>query len=241
MTKRELRQRLEALGAQAIWGLFGLLPLDLARDHKRLRDGDLGENTGGMGAVSPVTSVSAAMVARIRDEVLEPTLRGLQADGVDFRGVIYAGIMLTEAGPKVLEYNVRFGDPEAQVLLPRLGAALYDLALATARGDLRGHALPQRQGAAVTVVLAAAGYPQAPRSGDVIRGIDAADQVAGVQVFHAGTVLDDTDLRVAGGRVLTVTGMGATVAQACETAYRGVAHISFEGAQFRTDIAASLR
>jgi len=218
-----------------------LLPLDLARDHKRLLGGDQGENTGGMGAVCPVPTVSAADIARIRAEVLEPTLAGLQWDGVEFRGVIYAGIMLTKDGPKVLEYNVRFGDPEAEVLLPRLGSSLYGLLRAAARGDLSGVALPSSQDAAVTVVLAAAGYPQAPRTGDAIGGVGAAEALPGVQVFHAGTALDAGLLRTSGGRVLAVTGMGATVAEAAATAYRGVACISFDGAQFRSDIATSVR
>ena len=218
-----------------------LLPLDLARDHKRLRDGDQGENTGGMGAVCPVPTVSAADLARIRAEVLEPTLAGLQWDGVEFRGVIYAGIMLTKDGPKVLEYNVRFGDPEAEVLLPRLGPALYDLLLAAAHGDLSQAALPPSQEAAVTVVLAAADYPLAPRTGDAITGIEAAEALAGVQVFHAGTALEGGVLRTAGGRVLSVTGLGPSVAEATATAYRGVACIAFDGAQFRSDIASSVR
>ncbi len=217
-----------------------LLPFDLARDHKRIFDGDRGDNTGGMGAVSPLPTVDAATRARIDREVLQPTLAGFLADGLDFRGVIYAGIMLTADGPKVLEYNVRFGDPEAQVLIPRLGAQLADLLLATATGQLAGKTLPADAPAAVTVVLAAANYPATPRTGDLITGLDAASALSDVLVFHAGTQADGAHVRTAGGRVLTVTGLGATVAQARARAYAAVAGIHFAGQQMRTDIAASV-
>ena len=193
-----------------------------------------------MGAVSPLPTVDAATRARIDREVLQPTLAGFLADGLDFRGVIYAGIMLTADGPKVLEYNVRFGDPEAQVLIPRLGAQLADLLLATATGQLAGKTLPTDAPAAVTVVLAAANYPATPRTGDLITGLDAASAMPDVLVFHAGTQADGADVRTAGGRVLTVTGLGATVAQARARAYAAVAGIHFAGQQMRTDIAASV-
>ncbi len=217
-----------------------LLPLDLARDHKRILDGDRGDNTGGMGAVSPLPNVDAATRGRIDAEVLQPTLAGLLADGMEFRGVIYAGIMLTADGPKVLEYNVRFGDPEAQVLIPRLGARLADLLLAAATGQLAGQTLPHDVPAAVTVVLAAAGYPGTPRTGDVIHGLAAAAALPDVLVYHAGTQADGATVRTAGGRVLAVTGLGATVAQARARAYAGAAEIQFDGKQLRTDIASSV-
>ncbi len=217
-----------------------ILPLDLARDHKRIFDGDQGDNTGGMGAVSPLPTVDAATRKRIHEDVLLPTLAGFQKDGLDFRGVIYAGIMLTSDGPKVLEYNVRFGDPEAQVLIPRLGARLADLLLATATGNLAGKSVPVDSPAAVTVVLAAAGYPGTPRTGDAISGLDVAAAMPNVLVFHAGTRADGAAVVTAGGRVLAVTGLGATVADARATAYQAAGKIDFAGKQMRRDIAASV-
>jgi phosphoribosylamine--glycine ligase len=218
-----------------------ILALDLARDHKRIFDGDKGDNTGGMGAVSPLPTVDAATLQRIRTEVLEPTLAGLKRDGLDFRGVIYAGIMLTPTGPQVLEYNVRFGDPEAQVLLPRLGAQLAPLLYAAARGALPSDLVLPPAPAAVTVVLAAAGYPATPRGGDVISGLAQAAGVPNAIVFHAGTKqLADGTIVTAGGRVLTVTGLGPDVAAARNVAYQAAGLIDFSGKQMRTDIAASV-
>ena len=217
-----------------------ILPLDLARDHKRIFDGDRGDNTGGMGAVSPLPNVDDATRARIVREVLEPTLAGFQKDGLEFRGVIYAGIMLTDDGPKVLEYNVRFGDPEAQVLIPRLGGQLAKLLYATATGELAGKSLPASAPAAVTVVLAAAGYPGTPRTGDTIHGLEQTASLTNVLVFHAGTTRDGDVIRTAGGRVLAVTGLGGSVAEARARAYAAVAGVSFAGMQLRTDIAISV-
>lgn len=228
------------VSALALCDGLQLLPLDLARDHKRILDGDRGENTGGMGAVSPLPNVNEAMRARILHEVLEPTLRGFLSDGLDFRGVIYAGIMLTADGPKVLEYNVRFGDPEAQVLIPRLGQHLGKLLLAAAKGELAEAQLPVDAPSAVTVVLAAANYPGTPRTGDEIEGLDAAGRHADVTVYHAGTALKDGKIVTAGGRVLTVTALGETVADARAKAYSAAREIRFAGMQMRTDIAASV-
>jgi phosphoribosylamine--glycine ligase len=178
---------------------------------------------------------------QIRTEVLEPTLAGLKRDGLDFRGVIYAGIMLTPTGPQVLEYNVRFGDPEAQVLLPRLGAHLAPLLFAAARGALPSDLVVPAAPAAVTVVLAAAGYPGTPRGGDAITGLEQAAAVPQAIVFHAGTKqLADGTIVTAGGRVLTVTGMGPDVAAARSVAYQAAGCIDFAGKQMRTDIAASV-
>lgn len=222
-----------------------LLVLDTCRDFKRIGEGDCGDNTGGMGAVCPVP-LAADLMARIDTDILQPTLRGLVRDGVHFRGVLYAGLMLTADGPKVLEYNVRFGDPEAQVLLPRLGGAFVDLALAAATGRLPAQAPAYDRRAAVTVVLAAAGYPAAPRIGDAIYGVEAAAAEADVHVFHAGTRNDGDGnqragtLRTSGGRVLAVTGLGATIASARAAAYRGVGRIRFDGMQVRPDIGRSL-
>lgn len=231
----------EEVSALALCDGQRIVALDLARDHKRIYDGDQGDNTGGMGAVSPLPTVDAATLERIRREVLAPTLAGLLADGLEFRGVIYAGVMLTPDGPQVLEYNVRFGDPEAQVLLPRLGQHTAALLYAAARGALPDALTLPEAPAAVTVVLAAAGYPGTPRPGDVIHGLQAAAAESGVLVFHAGTrQLPSGEVVTAGGRVLTVTGMGADVASARAAAYRGVAHIHFDGMQLRSDIANSV-
>lgn len=230
------------LSAMALLDGTRFLALDPCRDHKRLRDGDAGPNTGGMGAVCPVP-LPRELQVRIQTTVLAASLAGLQRDGIDYRGVLYAGVMLTRDGPKVLEYNVRFGDPEAQVLLPRMGASFAQWALAAAQGrlDAIDSADPTPAPAAVTVVLAAAGYPQAPRTGDVITGVDAAETLPDVRVFHAATVrADDGTLRTAGGRVLSVTGLGADVRAARDAAYRGVDRIAFAGMQLRRDIAASV-
>jgi phosphoribosylamine--glycine ligase len=223
-----------------------LVGLDLCRDHKRLHDGDRGPNTGGMGACCPLTDVPPDVARRIRDDVLVPTLRGLRRDGIDFRGVIYAGLMLTADGPMVLEYNVRLGDPEAQVLLPRLGRSFLALAHAAATADLPRNkrdlehlAAAEDARPAVTVVLAAAGYPHAPRKGDTIHGLAEAQRTPDVLVFQAGTAAHGDDVVTAGGRVLAVTGLGPTLAAARATAYAGAECIRFAGMQRRGDVAAA--
>jgi len=208
-----------------------------AQDFKRLADGDRGPNTGGMGAYSPVPVAGRDVVAEVLAGAVEPTLAALAARGVDYRGVLYAGIMLTAAGPKVLEYNVRFGDPEAQAVLPRYAGDLAALLAEAAAGELVSvPAFDDR--AAVTVVLAAEGYPRQPRTGDVIEGLDKADAADDVIVFRAGVALDGRGrLVTAGGRVLAVTGMGDHLATARDTAYAAVSHISWPGVQYRSDIA----
>jgi len=208
-----------------------------AQDFKRLADGDRGPNTGGMGAYSPVPVAGRDVVAEVLEGAVEPTLAALAARGVDYRGVLYAGIMLTAAGPKVLEYNVRFGDPEAQAVLPRYAGDLAALLAEAAAGELVSvPAFDDR--AAVTVVLAAEGYPRQPRTGDVIEGLDKADAADDVIVFRAGVALDGRGrLVTAGGRVLAVTGMGDDLATARDTAYAAVSHISWPGVQYRSDIA----
>jgi phosphoribosylamine--glycine ligase len=212
------------------------VPLAPARDHKRLRDGDEGPNTGGMGACSPVLDAPAGVVSEVMDSSVEPLLAELLRRGVEYRGVLYAGLMLTETGPKVLEFNVRFGDPEAQVVLPRFSGDLSDLLMQAAEGRIRAE--PDFAGeACATVVMAAAGYPWSPRSGDIITGVEEADSEEGVVVFHAGTSRDEAGrLVTAGGRVLDVTGMGPTVEEACGRAYAAVEAIGFDGAQYRRDI-----
>jgi phosphoribosylamine--glycine ligase len=216
-----------------------------AQDHKRARDGDEGPNTGGMGAFCPVAgfSLGEPHVDGLRDTVILPILRELARRGAPFRGLLYAGLVDTAGGPKVLEYNARFGDPETQVVLPRLTSSLVDLLWASATGSPTSGdgvaSVPVTFGddAAVTVVLASAGYPETSRSGDVIEGTDVADALEGVQVVHAGTALDAQGrLVTAGGRVLAVTGLGADLAEARARAYGGIGHIRFAGAQHRTDI-----
>ena len=214
------------------------VPLAPAQDFKRVGDDDTGPNTGGMGAYSPVPFAGADVVGTVMDRFVEPTLAELRRRGIDYRGVLYAGLMLTPDGPRLLEYNVRFGDPEAQVVLPRLSSDLAELLAAAAAGDLRGVPGPAfGDDACVTVVLASEGYPGEPRRGDVIEGLDAAT-ARGATVFAAGVGRDgDGRLVTAGGRVLAVTGTGATVAAARRHAYAAVDCVSWPGMQYRSDIA----
>jgi phosphoribosylamine--glycine ligase len=212
-----------------------LVALPSARDHKRLGDGDVGPNTGGMGVVAPVDDVSPALLDQIVSKCMQPVVDALAARGTPFCGVLYAGIMLTEAGPKVLEYNARFGDPEAQALLPLIESDVLETLYACATGKLQPEKLKRRKGYAVCVVLCAAGYPERPRKGDPIRGVEAIDDDK-VIVFHAGTALGAAGLCTAGGRVLGVTGLGATLRQARERAYETAAGIRFEGKHHRMDI-----
>ncbi len=212
-----------------------------AQDFKRVGDGDAGPNTGGMGAYAPMTTMTDAQIGEIMRDIIAPTVRELTARGIDFRGVLYAGVMLTAAGAKLLEYNVRFGDPETEVLAPLYGEGLYDLLLRTAEGRLAGVSATPR-GAAVTVVLASAGYPQDPRTGDVIEGLGPDGQLAtsndDVIVFHAGTRRDAGGRFLTnGGRVLAVTGLGDDLVQARERAYHGAGLITFQGSVRRSDIA----
>ncbi len=209
------------------------VPLAPAQDFKRLGDGDSGPNTGGMGAYSPVPVAGPAVVDVVVEQAVEPTLAALRARGVDYRGVLYAGLMLTADGPKVLEYNVRFGDPEAQVVLPRFAGDLVALLAEAAEGRLRSE--PRFAGdAAVTVVAAAEGYPAKPRTGDVIEGLDAVVE----RICYAGVDRDEAGrLVTAGGRVLAVTALADTIAAAREAAYEAITHVHWPGMQYRTDIA----
>ena len=209
-----------------------------ARDHKRALDGDRGPNTGGMGTLSPSGRVDDALRSRIEKEVLAPFVRGLQEDGLDFRGMLFPGLMLTADGPKVLEFNARFGDPETQVLLPRLRSDLLDLLEATIDGRLDAVRAEWDDRAACCVVMASGGYPGKYQTGHVISGLDAAAK-HGAQVFHAGTALRDGAAVTAGGRVLGVTSLGDSSAKAVASAYEGVRLIGFEKAAYRTDIGAS--
>jgi phosphoribosylamine--glycine ligase len=214
-----------------------VLALAPAQDYKRALDGDQGPNTGGMGSYSPVPAVDAALYESLVDQAVRPTVAELVRRGIDFRGVLYAGLMLTAAGPKVLEFNCRFGDPETQALLPRLESDLLELLLAAAKGGPLPDEVVWRRGAAVGVVMASRGYPATSSKGDVITGLEEISGRDGVDVFHGATAASDKGLVTSGGRVLTVTGLGETFAQARTRAYEAVAEIHFEGVQHRSDIA----
>jgi phosphoribosylamine--glycine ligase len=212
-------------------------PMAPAQDFKRIGDGDTGPNTGGMGAYSPVPVVGPDLVEEVMERAVRPTLRELARRGIAYKGVLYAGLMLTPDGPKVLEYNVRFGDPEAQAVLPRYAGDFGRLCLdaATGRSELD---VAFGDDACVTVVLATDGYPTSPRKGDMIEGIDAAEDVPGVTVFHAGTAARDGRVVTAGGRVLGVSALAPSLAAARRRAYEASARISWPGMQYRRDIAA---
>ncbi len=207
-----------------------------AQDFKRALDGDEGPNTGGMGAYSPVPAAPPELLDVVMGDFVTPTLAALRARGIDYRGVLYAGLMLTSDGPRMLEYNVRFGDPETQVVLPRLESDLAELLAGAAAGEMEAP-IRWSDDAVVTVVCASEGYPSAPRTGDAISGIDAARAMDGVEVFCAGVAEFDGTLVTSGGRVLDVTGRGATIDEARRRAMAGVAEISWPGIQYRTDIA----
>jgi phosphoribosylamine--glycine ligase len=213
-----------------------VVPLAPAQDFKRIGDGDEGPNTGGMGSFSPVPGFGTAEVAELVEQIHVPVVAELARLGAPFVGVLFAGLILTEAGPKVLEFNARFGDPETQSILPRLDGGLLDALAAAAGGDLAGVELAVADEAAVTVVLAAGGYPERADAGTPIEGIEDAE-ATGALVFHAGTALRGDRLVTNGGRILGVTGVGATLAEARERAYAGCTRIRFEGMQYRGDIA----
>lgn len=216
------------------------MPLAPAQDFKRIFEGDAGPNTGGMGAYSPLPFVGADLVDTMIDQAVQPTIEELRSRGIDYRGVLYAGLMLTPDGPKMLEYNVRFGDPECQVVVPRLTSSLAQHCVEVAQGALETEPTFTEQ-AGVTVVLASRGYPASSSSGDHISGLNAEGQVAGSEatVFHAGTDREaDGTWITAGGRVLAVTALGDTIEDARSTAYDAVDRITFDGAQCRRDIAA---
>ncbi|WP_349366584.1 MAG: phosphoribosylamine--glycine ligase [Nitratireductor rhodophyticola] len=212
------------------------LPFGTAQDHKRVGDGDTGPNTGGMGAYSPAPVLDEETLARTMAEIIEPTLKGMAEMGTPFTGVLYAGLMLTKDGPKLIEYNVRFGDPECQVLMMRLKEDLLLLINAAVDGQLAHVSARWRDEAALTVVLAARGYPASPEKGTVIRGVDAAGTADGVEIFHAGTAMKDGALVANGGRVLNVTALGGSVKEAQEKAYRAVDLIDWPEGFCRRDI-----
>ncbi|HET9812965.1 MAG TPA: phosphoribosylamine--glycine ligase [Sphingomicrobium sp.] len=213
------------------------LPLASAQDHKRVGEGDTGPNTGGMGAYAPAPVLTPELEQRAMDEIVAPTARALAAAGTPFSGVLYAGLMLTADGPKLIEYNVRFGDPECEAIMPLVEGDFAELLHAVATGRLAGAAAPRLvRGHAMTVIVASRGYPGEPARGGAIRAIEAAEQVEGVTVFHAGTALGDQGLVASGGRVLAVTAVADSFANARARAYRAVDQIDFADGFHRRDI-----
>jgi phosphoribosylamine--glycine ligase len=237
-----IEERLEGpeVSAFALADGTSLVPLAFAQDFKRVGDGDAGPNTGGMGAYSPLPFVDDALERAIATDVLERTVRQMAEDGVPYRGVLYAGLMLTADGPRVLEFNCRFGDPETQVLLPRLRSEPAELFAAAARGDLGSAAVDLRPDACVTVVIASGGYPSEHATGLEISGLEAAAEVEGALVFHSGTAERQGRVVTAGGRVLSVSALGGSLAEARSRAYEAASRIAFEGMQHRSDIAAAV-
>jgi phosphoribosylamine--glycine ligase len=213
-----------------------VLPMISAQDHKRVGDDDQGPNTGGMGCVSPATNLSVEAHRQIVQEIVTPTVAGLAAEGRRYQGVLYAGLMLTAEGPKVLEFNARFGDPETQVILARLTSDIVPVLLGVANGHLGEARLEWSKDAAACVVLASRGYPDAPETGQIIHGLERVARHTDVHVFHAATRRQGDDVLTVGGRVLGVTGLGPGLAEAIERAYAAVADVSFEGMHYRRDI-----
>lgn len=217
-----------------------VVPLDPARDYKAVGDGDEGPNTGGMGCYSPVPLVDDSLQRETLERIVRPTIQGMLGEGIRFRGVLYVGLMLTNRGLQVLEYNARFGDPETQVQMPRLATPLVDVLQACSEGRLQEVDVRWRPEAAVCVVMASEGYPGRYERGRSITGIEEAEGQEGVVVFHAGTKVDNGDLVTDGGRVLGVTAIGSSIAGARDRAYAAVARIRFDGAHYRRDIAAAI-
>ena len=226
----------EEVSFMALTDGHSVLPLATSQDHKRAYDGETGPNTGGMGAYSPAPVITPDLEERIIHEIMQPTVTALRDAKIDYRGVLYAGLMMTNAGPKILEYNARFGDPECQALLVRLKSDLVDLLEACIDGTLAEKDIEWDDRAAACVVLAAAGYPGNYERGKVIRGLDGLKGWENGMVFHAGTARRDHDIVTNGGRVLGVTGLGATVRDAVGEAYRAVEQIHWEGVHYRRDI-----
>ncbi|HUE40434.1 MAG TPA: phosphoribosylamine--glycine ligase [Chthoniobacterales bacterium] len=215
------------------------LLFESARDHKRALDGDRGPNTGGMGAFSPANNWNAQLQSQFEEKIMHPLLDGLRKEGVHYRGLLYPGLMITEEGPCVLEFNCRFGDPETQALLPRMKSDLLPLLEAAIDGKIDDHAIEWDERASVTVVLASGGYPGKYETGKRISGLAEAVKLDGVQVFHAGTKIVGGEVVTSGGRVLAVTALGQTIAAARERAYEAASRIHFDGCHHRRDIALS--
>src|SRR5260370_4866100 len=215
------------------------LPLESARDHNRALYVDEGPNTGGMGAFSPANNWNSRLQAQFEAEIMRPLLRGLLQKGIKFLGLLYPGLMITSEGPRVLEFNCRFGDPETQALLPRMKSDLLPLLQATIDGKIDTRAIEWDTRPAVTVVLASAGYPGKYETGKPISGLDDAAKLEDVQIFHAGTKRANGEIRTAGGRVLGVTALGSTIEEARERVYDAVSRIHFENCHYRRDVALS--
>jgi len=212
-----------------------IVPMVSAQDHKRVFEGDQGPNTGGMGAYSPAPVV-AGLETKILETILKPTLEALKKRGILYRGILYAGLMITAEGPKVIEYNCRFGDPETQVILPRLKTDLVNILMAVAQGKLSHLKVEWDERPAACVVMASGGYPGPYAKGKPITGLTEAAQIKDAFVFHSGTAMKDGQVVTSGGRVLCVTGLGATIGEALKKAYEAVGVLRFEGAHFRKDI-----
>jgi phosphoribosylamine--glycine ligase len=228
----------EELSCFALTDGTTLVPLPVCQDHKAIYDGDEGPNTGGMGAYSPVPAVDAALSERIMNEIMRPTVHAMAAEGRRFQGVLYAGLMLDEGRLWVIEFNARFGDPEAQVLMMRLQSDLLPLLLATTHGTLARQVCRWVEDAAACVVMAAQGYPEAYARGQPIAGVERVESEPGIAVFHAGTARRDGQLVTSGGRVFGVTALGSNLPHALERAYQTVRGISWDGVHYRTDIGA---
>ncbi len=213
-----------------------IVPMVSAQDHKRVNDGDKGPNTGGMGAYSPAPVVTDEINVEVMDKILKPTVEALKRMGILYRGVLYAGLMIDENGPKVIEYNCRFGDPETQVVLPRLKSDFVDICMAVAKGKLSESKIEWDEGASASVVMASQGYPGSYPKGKSITGLQEASRIPNSVIFHAGTGVRDGQVVTTGGRVLCVTGVGNDIREALFTAYQAVELIKFEGAHYRKDI-----
>ena len=213
-----------------------VVPLATSQDHKQIFDGDKGPNTGGMGAYSPAPIVTDEMSAEVMKTIIGPIMKGLERENIKFRGVIYVGLMICDGKPYVLEFNVRFGDPEAQPILSRLDCDLFDLLKATAEGRLNEIDVTWKEGASICVVLASKGYPGSYKKGDAIKGLDAFKNSNDVVVFHAGTTFNNGEVVTSGGRVLGVTALGDNIKSAQVNAYKAIEKIYFDGMQFRKDI-----
>jgi phosphoribosylamine--glycine ligase len=214
------------------------LPLGSAEDHKRAFDGDAGPNTGGMGAYAPSALFDAAIQSRVMSQIVVPVLEGMRSEGSEFRGFLFVGLMLTADGPKVIEFNVRFGDPEAQVILPMMNDDLSTLLMSAAAGELEAPKVSMDAEPRVGVVLASGGYPDTYETGKVVHGLEAAGAIPGVNVFHSGTAKRGSDIVTAGGRVLTVVAPGSDYPDAIGRAYEAAGKISFDGMHYRKDIGA---
>ncbi|HEX71738.1 MAG TPA: phosphoribosylamine--glycine ligase, partial [Candidatus Hydrogenedentes bacterium] len=213
-----------------------VIPMPSSQDHKPVFDGDQGPNTGGMGAYSPAPVVTPELATEIEERILKPCIAGMAAEGAPYTGILYAGLMVTQDGPKVVEFNVRFGDPETQVVLPRMVSDIVPVFLACCEGNLGETPIEYQIGPCVTVVMASGGYPKAYEKGKEIAGITDAESDPDVMVFHAGTKRDGDRLLTNGGRVLNVTARGATLVETIDRAYAAVQKIHFDGAHYRTDI-----